>query len=48
VSINLLSHYGTEVLLAETIKTTVFLDAVLCSLVEVHWHHKPEDKNFFI
>jgi len=33
--------------LAETIKTTVFLDAVLCSLV-IHWHQMPEDKNFLI
>jgi len=48
VSINLLGHYRTEVLLAETIETTVFLDAVLCRLVEVHWHHMPEDRNFLI
>ena len=47
MSINLLYHYRTEVLLAETIKTSsVFLDAVLCSLVEVHWHHMPEIFSF--
>jgi hypothetical protein len=46
--INLLSHERIEVLVAETMKITVFLDTVLRSLVEVYWHHIPEDSNFFI